>query len=490
MHKRKSIMQLYPILYLIGFLIVGTMIVISHPSTAGSRAVEVTPATDQVIGNLADLNQALVNIAAHVKPTVVTVSTDRIISAQLPDFGNNPLFNFFFGPGQQAPKDHMYHQQGLGSGIIVSGSGDILTNNHVIDEADSIYVRTYDGRRYSAKVVGVDPKTDIAILKIDADGLPYLDYGNSDLLQVGEIVLAIGSPMSENLAYTVTQGIVSATGRSNVGLADYEDFIQTDAAINPGNSGGPLVDINGKLVGVNTAIASRSGGFQGIGFAVPSNMAFNIMTSLLKEGKVVRGWLGVSIQNVTEDLAEAMGFTALSGALVSDVVPDSPADDAGLKTGDLITSFDGKTIESSAQLRNDVAASAPGTITRVVVQRDGKEKTVSVKLGELPNEMAAGAGPAAEKEMLGFSVAPLTDEERANLGADRVQHGVVVSAIDPQCNAYQAGIRDGDIIQSVDRQPVDSPEKFYQTIQQHEKGDSVLLSVFRGTGAFFVVFGL
>jgi serine protease Do len=325
------------------------------PAESGTRADE------RPIRTLRDLNQAFVDIVSKVKPAVVTVSTERIIYVRpMSPFSGDPFFRFFFGPqGRQAPEQE-YRQRGLGSGVIVSADGHILTNNHVIENADSIFVRTYDGERFTAQVVGTDPQTDIAVIKIDDSNLHFINIGNSDALQVGEIVLAVGSPMSENLAYTVTQGIVSAKGRADVGLATYEDFIQTDAAINPGNSGGPLVNLDGELVGINAAIVSQTGGFQGIGFAVPSNMAVRVMNSLITEGRVSRAWLGINIQDVNEQIAGAMGLDEPVGALIGDVVSGSPADKAGLQPGDIVLDFSGRRIENAHELRSLIGSSPPG----------------------------------------------------------------------------------------------------------------------------------
>ncbi|MBD3404251.1 Do family serine endopeptidase [candidate division GN15 bacterium] len=450
------------------------------------------PAQDRPLSTLRDLNQAFIDIAAQVKPTVVTVSTERILTArQRGPFANDPFFDFFFGPDQRRqPQERQYRQEGLGSGVIVSNDGYILTNNHVIARADSIFVGTAEGDRYTAEVIGADPQTDVAVLKIDATGLPYIEVGDSDSLMVGEMVMAIGSPMSERLAATVTQGIVSAKGRSNVGLADYEDFIQTDAAINPGNSGGPLVNLDGELVGLNTAIASRTGGFQGIGFAVPSNMAMRVMNSLINEGRVVRGWLGVSIQDVNESIARAMGLDRTDGALVGDVVEDSPAEEAGVLAGDLIVGVDGRKIDNTAELRNQIAATAPGSDVTLDIQRNGDVEQLEVTLGELPSEYVEGGVPTDVEDMLGFTVEGMTDDLARRYELDRRLTGVVVTSIDPTSAAYTSGLREGDLIRSVDRRRVQSTEEFYAMMSDKNEGDSVLLRVVRQGNAFFIAFAL
>jgi serine protease Do len=468
---------------------------INCQSDAQSRVAQVTPSKDRPITSLRDLNQALIDIVAQVKPTVVTVSTEKIFTARTfspfsSPFSGDPFFDFFFGPRYHQPREREYRQRGLGSGVIVSSDGNILTNNHVVKDADSIYVRTYDGRRFTAKVVGVDPKTDIAVLKIDADDLDYIEIGNSDELQVGEMVLAIGSPMSENLAYTVTQGIVSAKGRSNVGLADYEDFIQTDAAINPGNSGGPLINLDGQLVGINTAIVSRSGGFQGIGFAVPVNMAIRVMNSLLKEGKVVRGWLGVTIQDVNDRIANAFGLSETQGALVGDVMPDSPAEEAGIEPGDIIIAMNNRTIKNSAQLRSAVASTAPGTEVEFTILRGDDTLHITVELGELPSEFAEAPTGGDIEQRLGFTVQTLDKDLAEQYDIDIRLRGVVVTSIDQYSEAYQAGLREGDLIRSVNRQRVKSVADFNRAVRKLKKGDTVLLRVHRQGQSFFIAFEL
>lgn len=448
------------------------------------------------INTLRDFNQAFIDLAAMVKPAVVTVSTEKTLTYRSSQFGSpfagDPFFNFFFGPRgnqqQQQPKE--YRQRGLGSGVIVSADGYILTNNHVVDDADTIYVRTSDGRDHSARVIGVDPKTDIAVLKIDGSDLDYMPIGNSDKLQVGEMVLAIGSPMSENLAQTVTQGIVSAKGRSNVGLADYEDFIQTDAAINPGNSGGPLVNLDGELVGINTAIASQSGGFQGIGFAVPSNMAERVMNSLISQGKVIRGWLGVSIQDVSETMASAMGLKEPSGALVGDVMPDSPAEKAGMKSGDVIVGLSGQTIANTAELRNAIAATAPGTKVKLDIIRDDNKQEVSVALGEQPADGSELAGSQGLQELLGFSFTTIDRDLAGKYGIDGSYSGAVVTGIDENSSAYGAGLRVGDLIQAAQRQRVSTADDLAKIFANGKKGDTVLLRIMRNGRGFFVAFEL
>jgi len=450
---------------------------------------------DRPISTLRDLNQAFIDIAAHVKPAVVTVSTEKVFRQPVNPYGgpfaNEPFFNFFFGPGQgqqRQPQEREYRQQGLGSGIIVSEDGYILTNNHVVDDADSIFVRTYNGNKYTAKVIGTDKQTDVAVLKIDATGLDYLEFGNSDSLQTGEIVLAIGSPMSENLAYTVTQGIVSATGRSNVGLADYEDFIQTDAAINPGNSGGPLVNLDGDLVGINAAIVSRSGGFQGIGFAVPSAMAKSVMTSLISGGKVVRGWLGVYIQEISDEIAKAFHLENEQGALISEVVPDSPAGKAGVEAGDIVKTLNGKPIRNGAELRTTVASLSPGSKVTLEILREGKKQDIDITLGELPEENAALPGGGSLEHLMGFTTQTIDDHLADQFHLKQWPEGVIVTDIDAKSAAYEAGLRSGDVIVSVNRYRVKDEDQYREVLSKVSAGDTVLLQIARSGRGLYLAF--
>ncbi len=463
----------------------------SPEGTTKVTAAEMDAPQDRPLSSLRDLNRAFVEIASEVKPTVVTVFTERTYRLRQNPLFTNPFLDFFYGPDRrrQAPEQE-YRQQGLGSGVIVESDGKILTNHHVIAEADSIFVRTYDGRRYTATVVGSDPKTDIAVISIEARDLPAIRIGNSDDLQVGEIVLAVGSPMSENLAHTVTQGIVSAKGRSNIGLADYEDFIQTDAAINPGNSGGALVNLDGELVGINSAIVSRSGGFQGIGFAVPSSMAVNIMNSLLADGKVIRGWLGVLIQDINESIAGAMGLEEQTGALVGDVVADSPADEAGLEPGDVILAMNGKEIENSAQLRNTVAATPPGTKVTFDIMRESDREEVVVKLGELPGDDVPATTRRGLTDLLGFRVDNLTNELARRYDLSPSLSGVVVTSIDQASSAFREGLREGDVIYSVNRRRVETLAQFNGLLENAQTGDTILMRIYRNENTFFLAFTL
>ena len=387
---------------------------------------------------------------------------------------NDPFFRHFFGdqfgnPGQK----RKYKSSALGSGVIVSDDGYILTNNHVVKGADEIKVILYDKREFKGKVVGTDPRTDLAVVKIDARNLPTLSLGDSGNLKTGDLVLAIGNPFGLN--QTITMGIVSAVGRSNIGLADYEDFIQTDAAINPGNSGGALVNTSGKLVGINTAIYSTSGGYMGIGFAIPSDMAKAVMDNIIKHGKVIRGWLGVSIQDLTPDLAKSLDIKETAGALVSGVEKDSPADKAGLKRGDLITGIDTKEVDDSTGLRNMIASTAPGTKIDVKIIRDGKMQTETVVLGEY-KEHAVVKKTEYDNALKGISVQDLTPGLRDKLGLPENVKGVVVTGVSPEL-AGQRLLQPNDVIEEVNRTTIQNVQDYDQAASRIGAKDTVLLLI-------------
>ncbi|MEI8102220.1 MAG: DegQ family serine endoprotease [Chlorobium sp.] len=448
------------------------------------------------IQSLKSFNEAFVQIAESATPSVVTIFTEKTVNQRMQspfDFFGSPFDDFFGMPGEGSPNRRKEVQRGLGSGVIVTADGYILTNNHVIDGADTVYIRTSDNRKISAKVIGSDPKTDIAVIKVDEKNLKPVIIGDSDKLRVGEWVIAIGSPLGENLARTVTQGIVSAKGRANVGLADYEDFIQTDAAINPGNSGGPLVNINGELVGINTAIASRTGGFEGIGFAVPSNMAKKVLTSLITTGKVTRAYLGVTIQDIDENLARAMNLKAGEGALVGTVIDGSPAAKYGIKTGDVILDFNGVRVTSSAVLRNAIASQSPGSTAKLHVFRDGSMKQFSIPLQEQSAKEPTSKRSASDdavSTLLGFRGEELTAERAQKLKLKPGAGKVVVTAISPSSNAYRAGLRAGDIIYSLNKQDVRSYSEYSTLVSKVKKGDLVFILVGRGVSKIYFAFNL
>ena len=397
-----------------------------------------------------------VALAKRMKPVVVNISTTQVSESRGQQefgspFGDDDPFNdfwrrFFGGP---MPRGGPQRQRSLGSGFIIDADGSILTNNHVVENAQKIVVKLSDDQEYEAKVVGRDAKTDIAIIKINAKvALTAASLGDSDHLDVGEWVVAIGNPFG--LDSTVTSGIVSAKGR-HIGQGPYDNFIQTDASINPGNSGGPLINLRGEVIGINTAIFSRTGGNMGIGFAIPINLAKELLPQLRGKGKVTRGYLGVLIQKVTPEIAESLGMDHGYGALVANVSKDGPADKAGVKVGDVIVEFDGKEVKDSGDLPIIVARTAVDKKIRMKVLRDKKELTLNVAVGELKDEEVVASVP--EKGELGMTVQKLTPQLAENLGLDKTD-GVVVTAVEPGSAADEAGVRRGDVIVEVDRKPV------------------------------------
>jgi serine protease Do len=456
-------------------------------------------AAREKLGHLTDLSNAFKDVTTAIKPSVVNIRSVRKINMnnqgrRLPFRGQNPqfespfgddLFERFFGqPFDSNPRGQQFVQRGMGTGVIVSEDGHVITNNHVIDQADEITVTLSDNRTFDATVVGTDEKTDVAILKIDAPELTPAEFGDSDAISVGDWVVAMGNPFG--LTATVTAGIVSATGRANVGIAEYEDFSQTDAAINPGNSGGPLVSLDGRVIGINTAIATRTGGYQGIGFAIPINMVKQIMDAIVKDGKVVRGWLGVSIQNLTQDLANSFNFDGTRGVLIGDVSPNGPADEGGMKAGDIIVKFDGKSVDDMNQLRNRVAATRPGETVEVEVSRDGKKKTLDIKIGELETQSLATRGGQASPENLGMQLQNLTADMAAQLGLESTESGVVVTRVDPAGVAEDAGIRPGDIVLSVGSDAVNTVSDFKEAMAKHNLDEGVRLRLKTGGVQRFV----
>ena len=366
---------------------------------------------------LQNLSKAFTNVAKKAKPAVVFITAERTVevpSRAMPPQFRDPFEDFFDrfsphqGPRQSEPRKRQ--QVGQGSGFIISPDGYVLTNNHVVGQADKIKVKLHDGRELEAKKVGTDPKSDVAVIKLEGKDFPVLPLGDSDELEVGEWVIAIGNPFG--LAETVTVGVVSAKGRSRVGIADYEDFIQTDAAINPGNSGGPLINLRGEAVGINTAIFSRSGGYMGIGFAIPIDMAEVIKDQLVKTGKVTRGFLGIMMQDLTKELSESLGSTTTEGILVAEVVEGSPAEKAGFKQGDIITKLDGQPATEMSKFRNEVGLMAPGTKAEITVVRDGKELKLAATIGTWGEPDTVAAAPE-QLENLGLRVQELTADARS-----------------------------------------------------------------------------
>ena len=389
-------------------------------------------------------------------------------------------FERFFGPPRRGP----FRAKSLGSGFVIDAGGYIITNNHVVENADEIIVRLSTGKEFKAKVAGRDPKTDIALIEISgASDLTPVVLGNSEDLKVGQWVVAIGNPFG--LENTVTAGIVSALAR-HINQGPYDDFIQTDAAINPGNSGGPLLNTRGEVVGINTAIFSRSGGNIGIGFAIPIGLAKEIVPQLKEKGHVTRGWLGVMIQKVTPDIAETLGLSEAKGALVADVVKEGPAEQAGLKQGDVIVEYDGKPINDSAELPLLVARTPVGKSVKVKVIRDKSAQHVEIKIAELKDEEVAVAGGGGTVERLGISVQTLTPDLAENLGLDRTLKGVVVTQVDPEGPGAEAGLRRGDVILEVNRQPVKDADAYRKALKEAGDGKSVLFLVRRGDNTIFL----
>jgi serine protease Do len=434
------------------------------------------------------------DVVKAVAPAVVTIRTEGKFKPMPTQFGDDDedmLRRFFgdqFGRGQQMPR-RSPKQRALGSGVVVTSDGYILTNNHVIDNADDIRVEFTDGRTLKAKVIGADKPSDLALLKIEAGNLPNLALGDSDGVQVGDVVLAVGNPLG--IGQTVTMGIISAKGRSTgAGDGSYQDFLQTDAPINHGNSGGALVNLKGELVGINSQIVSSSDGNIGIGFAIPANMARHVMSSLKTDGRVHRSQLGVVVQPVTSDLAESLGLKEVSGAIVSDVSPDSAAEHAGVKRGDVITSFNGQPIHDFNSLRNRVADTEPGTTATLGIIRNGSPRTLNVKLAEIVSKKDARNTDSADpddKAALGVSVAPLTPEVAAKVGLPKNLGGVLVQQVNPDGRAADAGIQAGDVILEVNQQPVQSIDELRSAVRRTTDKPTLLLVHRDGKDLFVTV---
>jgi serine protease Do len=439
----------------------------------------------EAVDILSKTNRAMAELVSAVKPAVVNIASTKMLERQAPSspFFNDPFFRRFFGDEfGPSGKHHKYKQSGLGSGVIVDEKGYILTNNHVIKDADEIAVKLSDEREFKGKVVGTDAKTDLAVIKIDSNNLPVIRIGDSDKLQVGETVLAIGNPFG--LSHTVTSGIVSAKGRANVGIADYEDFIQTDAAINPGNSGGALVNINGELVGINTAIFSTTGGYQGIGFSIPSNMAKAVMDSLIRNGKVVRGWLGVQVQPITADLAKQFNLKNDKGALIADVVQKSPAEEAGLQRGDIIIEFDGKAVDDPLSLKNMVAGILPNKKVSIEIIRDGSRKTLTVTISEASGETQTPV-EAFDNQLKGVQIQTLSPELRRSLGIPDRTKGVVITDIEEGSPA-EGILKRGDVVMEINRHGIEDSKDYEAVVSKIESAQDILLLIYRKGSALYI----
>jgi serine protease Do len=446
------------------------------------------PAGADALSAIKGLDQAYVQIAEKVSPTVVRVSSTGTAASNT-DGGMEPFFKEFpqFPFGEQMPKRFRQpreKRQQLGSGFIVSSDGMIVTNNHVVKDMQQITVTLPGKREYKAKLIGSDPESDIALIKIDAKDLPAITWGDSSKMRVGEIVVAIGNPFG--LSGTVTSGIVSATGRTNVGILGYEDFIQTDAAINPGNSGGPLVNIKGEVIGVNTAIASRSGGYMGIGFAIPSDSAKLVMEQLLKHGKVERGLLGVNIQDLTESLAKSFGRTDTSGAAVSQVIPDSAGEKAGIKAGDIILSYNGHPVVGAAQLKNLVGQTKPGSTVKLGIFRDRKTMEIEATLGERPAQaLDSGSPRAGASSELGIAVEPVPPAMASKLRLKEGE-GLVVGRVEPDGQGAAIGLKQGDVIVQVDDKTIKGVEQFNREVAEAKKNGIIRVLIQRGGATIFL----
>jgi serine protease Do len=456
-------------------------------------------AADEGVEGLREQSRAFASVARQVSPSVVFIQVESTAEnvGQSPfssPFGND-FFDRFFGepfPGQprQTPPEQR-RSVSQGSGFVFSTSGGllrnkayILTNNHVVEGADEISVTFNDGREFDAEITGTDPQSDVAVIEIDVSGLPALSLGDSSSLEVGEWVVAIGNPFG--LSHSLTVGVVSALGRTSLGISDYEEFIQTDAAINPGNSGGPLVNLDGEVIGINTAIFSRSGGYMGVGFAIPSNLAKSIADQLIDTGEVVRGYLGIIIQDLTPDLAESFDLDATQGILIAEVSPDTPAERAGLQQGDIIVAYQNNPVTNVGAFRNQVSLTAPGSRAQLTVVRNGRNQEIDIVIGTLSQDQAVAQDAIESSEELGMSVQTLTPQLAQQFNLESGQ-GVVVTQVTPGSVAAIAGIQPGTVILEVNRNPVDSAETFNQAIEESGDENRVMLLIRTSAGQRYVV---
>jgi serine protease Do len=487
-----------PMAILLGFPLIFGLAAASGRSAAEGTASQVgsQASSGQNVSTSREMirqfSEAFESAAAKVSGAIVSIYAEQVVQVQNPfgspddpfrQFFGDYFFKRFFGPQEQKQTI-----RSLGSGVIVSSDGHILTNNHVVAKAQKLYVVIGDKKRYVAKVVGADPPTDVAVIKIDAANLPTAVLGDSDQVKVGQWFIAVGNPFQ--LLHTVTAGIISAKGRSSVGLATYEDFFQTDASINPGNSGGALADLDGNVIGINTAIESPSGGNIGIGFAIPINMAKQVMTTLLAKGKVLRGYMGLSLQSIDEELAKALKLSNTSGALVASVVAGGPADQGGIKQGDVIIALEGRPVTDRDELRNRVAQVPPGTTVKVSILRNGRESSASVVLGSQPSAEAAPADREqaprqSTSQRLGLTVQTLSPELADQLGY-KSEQGAVITDVAAGSAAEDAGLQRGDLIKQVNRVDVRDAGGFENALRKITSGDTAALLVRRGSNSFYV----
>lgn len=459
----------------------------------GAARVPVNVASGVMPVSLGEFKNGFASVIDPALPAVVNISSTKVVKQQnnMPQFFNDPLFRQFFGdqfgPTHRGPQSEK--ETSLGSGVIVNPDGYILTNNHVVTGASDVEIFTQSRKKYKARVIGTDPRTDVAVLKIEASGLPTLRLGDSSQLQVGDLVFAIGDPFG--IGETATGGLVSATGRALGGaIEQYEDFIQTDAPINPGNSGGAMIDVHGDLVGINTAIISGgSGGNQGIGFAIPMNLAHNVMDQIVEHGKVIRGYLGVTIQGVDADMAKAFGLTEGGGALIGDVAANSPAAKAGLQRGDIVLELNGQKVNGPDDLSVRASQMAPGAVAHLQIYRNGQMKNVDVTLGEFPEQAseAAGAPAGAGAVLQGMQVQNLTPEIASQLGIKPTETGVVVTAVDPSSLAAVTGVQAGDLIEEVNHKPVHNVNEYQEAARASGNGPVLLLINRAGTTHYVIV---
>ncbi len=473
------------LLILIGIIIGSTVLMGLDTHQVSLAEKSRVPLTSQK--ELDKISDALSQLAAAVSPSVVNISTTKKADNQqfpLEDLYNHPFFRRFFGePSLPDVPERENDISALGSGVIVSSNGYILTNNHVIDAAEKIVLTLQDKRTFDAKLIGADPKTDLALIKIDAVDLPALVMNENYDLRVGELVVAVGIPFG--LSHTVTMGIVSAVGRSHVGIVDYEDFIQTDAAINPGNSGGALVNSNGELVGINTAIFSTSGGSMGVGFAIPVKMAKAVMQSLIKHGKVIRGWLGVSIQDITQELADYFELKKVTGVLISDVLPDSPAQKAGLRQEDIVIAINDIPVMDSTDLKNQIAAVAPGSTVNITVIREKVKKQLKVVLGEIPTNIDTPKDTSNPLFFYGAALQDLTPELRSGLSLPETMEGVLVINVEDGTPAADS-LQPGDVIIQINREDIRDIEGLEKIAGTIDNDEDVLLLIYRNGRNLFV----